>query len=815
MNKKTKLKLNGATITGPGLGSAQNLSVIAGPNSKGYAKGTLMDANAIVNMVDELNERVDESNKSINTVKEVYNVLEGIQDTAKITDLLDSATPRTKVTYAELMELADNYKLVPGREYQITDYELTINPDRAGDIKSGPGQFDLILTANTEDILDEHGRATWHDGDEYFYDQKIDQWEIWYNAYNDYRVYPWCDYNGKGVIYRMIDESGNDIPYDFKHMMFSTTSTYYFGEYCVYGSEWLLGGIWRRLGDSASPKWCYTFSYQDYDQSEGCGISTDGSLWEYDENDDVLIAPICTNVVVDRSFASSMRKQEVGSFFGYNVFVNGGKNIHLRAGALGNLFINSSNLECEEYCYNNVFSINVGHIGKYVNKVIYRADIHKKDLAFNFTYSAGSQNGRNVYIGDDCSGIQLWYTSSTTGNGGVVDEDAPSDIVIGSNCSDLQLYGGINVLSGVSNAILKYSDGPIPGEGFVYEDSGGNVSTVYFNDLGSIDTGNSGFDDMFVKTTVTIPDTDLSYIAYNCTIILGEDYTNQPYMIDSRLGVGVISNKYIYFSNYVIYMLDDTKCIAATQNLDTLFVDLDDFNFGESTASSSVQSTIALTALDKGRVISWKVYNKIYTGTLLEYESIVEDEVATATITLKTFPDQDNVCLVQSYIIHYSQSDGSVFTEAGASTSVQLSTIRTVDASILQNVMNSDDLTHDYTEGVFNELILNAQVGDIYYNFSVSEDLGGVYIVTRTVSGFQASHMYVVSLSKICKRDSYDNDTPITLNLYSDTVQADPDTGLYTIGAENIQIGYSNKVVESIPSTLDEHTIYFVKETAS
>lgn len=45
--KQNKLKLNGATISGPGMAHAINPSIITGPEDNGYAKGELMDANAV------------------------------------------------------------------------------------------------------------------------------------------------------------------------------------------------------------------------------------------------------------------------------------------------------------------------------------------------------------------------------------------------------------------------------------------------------------------------------------------------------------------------------------------------------------------------------------------------------------------------------------------------------------------------------------------------------------------------------------------------------------------------------------------------
>ena len=52
----------------------------------------------------------------------------------------------------------------------------------------------------------------------------LSAWKIWYSLDNNSDRFAWADVeNGKGVIYRMIDEWGNDCPYDFKNIQFSKT----------------------------------------------------------------------------------------------------------------------------------------------------------------------------------------------------------------------------------------------------------------------------------------------------------------------------------------------------------------------------------------------------------------------------------------------------------------------------------------------------------------------------------------------------------------------------------------------------------------
>ena len=52
----------------------------------------------------------------------------------------------------------------------------------------------------------------------------LSAWKIWYSLDNNNDRFAWADSNGTGVIYRMIDEWGNDCPYDFKNIQFTKTT---------------------------------------------------------------------------------------------------------------------------------------------------------------------------------------------------------------------------------------------------------------------------------------------------------------------------------------------------------------------------------------------------------------------------------------------------------------------------------------------------------------------------------------------------------------------------------------------------------------
>ena len=120
------------------------------------------------------------------------------------------------VTYSELKTLKDSSLLAAGCCYRITDYKTVTTQENT---QSADHPFDIIVTALSENILSEKCSAVLRDGDTYFADSNLGGWTIYYTLDNDTSRFAWADAeNGKGVIYRMIDENLNDCPYDFKNI---------------------------------------------------------------------------------------------------------------------------------------------------------------------------------------------------------------------------------------------------------------------------------------------------------------------------------------------------------------------------------------------------------------------------------------------------------------------------------------------------------------------------------------------------------------------------------------------------------------------
>ena len=136
-------------------------------------------------------------------------------------DKLKDISSFESLTYQSLLDLREESKLKPGQLYRITDYVTTTSQTNT---QSAGHQFDVIVLALTNDTLAERAWACHHEGDTYFQNSHLEAWQIWYCLDNDTSRFAWAvssEEGGRGVIYRMIDEFNNDIPFDFKNIFFS------------------------------------------------------------------------------------------------------------------------------------------------------------------------------------------------------------------------------------------------------------------------------------------------------------------------------------------------------------------------------------------------------------------------------------------------------------------------------------------------------------------------------------------------------------------------------------------------------------------
>lgn len=171
------------------------------------------DESGAAAMATQINE-----NKS-NLTKEVERAKAAEQTLSADIELLDNEfIKRTQeITYNELVDLRDNGNLITGAKYRIADYVTTTAQNST---ISAEHQFDIIVEALSENVLNEVAFACLHEGDTYFKDSALEAWELKYCLDNDTSRFAWADAeNGKGVIYYMKDEWNNECFYDFKNIM--------------------------------------------------------------------------------------------------------------------------------------------------------------------------------------------------------------------------------------------------------------------------------------------------------------------------------------------------------------------------------------------------------------------------------------------------------------------------------------------------------------------------------------------------------------------------------------------------------------------
>lgn len=261
-NPSTKALVTGGTVDGYTLnaaaGKAVDSSIAAGSTST-----NLPTSAAVAGYVDDIASDKQDTLVSGTNIKTINN--QSLLGSGDIT--ITDGTVST--TWSELKTLRDGGDLIPGTQYRITDYVATTTYVES---RSANHPFDIIILALDENHLSEEGYAILHEGDTYFANNNLSAWKVWYTIDNDVTRFTWADsVNGKGVIYRLIDEFNNDLPYDFKGIQFKrykvTTKSEYSNELSDLNDLYV--GIQNTMigldKDDNDFNWYYTFTKLDTD----------------------------------------------------------------------------------------------------------------------------------------------------------------------------------------------------------------------------------------------------------------------------------------------------------------------------------------------------------------------------------------------------------------------------------------------------------------------------------------------------------------------------------------------------------------------
>ena len=315
------------------------------------------------------------------------------------------------ISYADLKSLRDNAQLVPGQQYRITDYTCTTTQENT---RAVGHVFDIIVTADDTSTINEVARAVKHDGDTYFAGCDLNAWKIWYCLDNDTTRFAWADSaNGKGVIYRMIDEFDNDIPYDFKNIQFKhpkDTTTY--------------------------PHYYYTFASGNVEDNTDCSLNIACVCYSNTIKNTILKGeninetPMSLNqiifigiVCVSNTFGYDCNSNSFGNFCGYNTFGSSCTGNTFGDGCVNNTFgsvydNNTFGAGCMFNTFGNDYMNNT--FGSNYEKNIFGSSYGNNTFGDNYQYNIFGNYYMNNTFGSS-------YNSNTFGN------DICRNIV-GNNC---------------------------------------------------------------------------------------------------------------------------------------------------------------------------------------------------------------------------------------------------------------------------------------------------------------------------------------------------------------------------------------------
>ena len=317
----------------------------------------------------------------------------------------------TEITWSSLKSLRDNGNLIPGMQYRIIDYTCTTTQ---ANTRSAGHVFDIIVTADSTNALNEVARAVKHEGDTYFSSVNspcdLNAWKIWYCLDNDTTRFAWADStNGKGVIYRMIDEHNNDCPYDFKNIQFkdpkdtTTYPDYYYTFDSGDGSDYSVNS-----STNSNKILPYTNAGK---QILNCiifmGGNCHGNTFDYDCYNNAFRSNCCNNTFGNGCYGNALKSTCNSNTFGGNCYNNTFgttcKDNTFGNNCYSNTFGNScSNNTIGNGCYSNTFD-------SYCSSNIFGVDCH------NNTF--GSDCSDNTF-GNSCSNntTDVDFMRNTFGN---------------------------------------------------------------------------------------------------------------------------------------------------------------------------------------------------------------------------------------------------------------------------------------------------------------------------------------------------------------------------------------------------------------
>ena len=345
---------------------------------------------------------------------------------AELNEKIDSSK-LILTTWSNLNSLKNENKLIPGTKYRITDYVATSITENTTCKTSC--KFDIIVSAISENELDEVATTISKDG------ANEEIYKIWYSLTNDSERFAWADTtNGKGVIYRMIDKYNNDVPYDFRNILFRGRNVRIYTN----GS---LGTISINEGEYYNTL---------------CSITSNSV-----EEGSVL--GLFKNIKIDASL-----NDEGKQILNNNIIFTYSKkiisNIILNKGCYNNMLTNCKNVHFMQNCYNNYIS---AYGSYYSNEIVLGIGCHNNFFNGNaekitmgsgcshnlFGYSCGNMTMENNVVGNILGATDTYREKPTFGGTSFYDILLVEKEIEGSDIIDLMDTLNIDIIAGSS---VKY-----------------------------------------------------------------------------------------------------------------------------------------------------------------------------------------------------------------------------------------------------------------------------------------------------------------------------------------------------------------------
>jgi hypothetical protein len=251
----------------------------------------------------------------------------------------------------------------------------------------------------------------------YFANSNLAAWQIWYSLDNDAERFAWADAeNGKGVIYRMIDEFGNDCPYDFKNIMM------------------------KNPNDSDDTNYYYTFG-------TGC---YNNIILPHESNHKLLINKnIFGTGCRSNSFGTGCYSNSFGNYCINNIFGNDCHNNNLGNNCSTNSFSNTCyNNSFYGTCYNNSF-------GNYCKNNSFGIDCNYNSLGNGCIGNSFESECRSNSFGNSCNDNILGNGCDINSFGNYCRNNSLGDYCdynsFGNNCHDNSFRSSASVTASLKD----------------------------------------------------------------------------------------------------------------------------------------------------------------------------------------------------------------------------------------------------------------------------------------------------------------------------------------------------------------------------